>query len=311
MHLIIGASGQIGSELAKRLSEIHGKSKVVCIDQKQGNWDGQFYQLDCRDSKGLAEIVERHKIKTIYHLPALLSATAEKNPLLAWDININGLLCTLEVARTYGTQVFSPSSIAVYGASATAKNTPQDEVLQPSSIYGVSKVTGELLANYYFTKYGVDTRGIRFPGLISYLTQPGGGTTDYAVHIYHAALEQGYYDCFLSENSYIDMLYMPDAINGIIQLMEADPAKLKHRNAFNISGMSFSPREQAAVIQKYIPDFKIGYTIDPVRQALADSWPDKLDDNAAREEWGWKPSYDLDQMTVDMLEHLRPRYKKD
>ncbi len=310
--LLTGALGQIGSELAVSLRERYGIENVIITDIKaDGNKEliesGPFYQCDCRDSKALADIVGRHKIDTIYHLAALLSAVAEANPQKAWDVNINGLYSVLEVAREKHCAVFTPSSIGAFGPTAPKDYTPQDTIQRPTSIYGVTKVTGELLCDYYNHKYGVDTRGVRYPGIISSVTSPSGGTTDYAVHIYYAAVKQKRYTCFLKGDTYLDMIYMPDAIKAAINLMEADPNKLRHRNAFNVSAMNFCPEDQAAYIRRYIPEFEISYNIDPVRQALANSWPNSLEDYAARVEWEWNPEYDLDAVTKDMLKILQER----
>ena len=310
--LITGSLGQLGSELGPALMERYCEDNVVftdikSIEEQPLTEQGLFFQLDCRDSQKLFEIVSKEKIKRIYHLAALLSAVAESRPQEAWDININGLYSVLEVARVHGCSVFTPSSIAAFGPNTPRDYTPQDTIQQPTSIYGVTKVTGELLCNYYYHKYGVDTRGVRYPGIISNVTMPGGGTTDYAVEIYYEAIKKKSYTCFLEGDTYLDMIYMPDAIKAAIDLMEADPAKLRHRNAFNVSAMSFSPEDLAAYIRKYIPEFEISYNIDPVRQALANSWPNMLEDYAARVEWGWDPEYDIDAMTRDMLEVLKKR----
>lgn len=310
--LITGSLGQLGSELAPALMKQYGENNVVLTDirsikENSLSEQGLFFQLDCRDSERLFEIVSKEKITCIYHLAALLSAVAESKPQEAWDININGLYSILEVARVYGCSVFTPSSIAAFGPNTPRDYTPQDTIQQPTSIYGVTKVTGELLCNYYYHKYEVDTRGVRYPGIISNVTMPGGGTTDYAVEIYYEAIKKKRYTCFLKGDTYLDMIYMPDAIKAAIDLMEADPAKLRHRNAFNVSAMSFSPEDLSAYIRKYIPEFEISYNIDPVRQALANSWPNMLEDYAARVEWGWAPEYNIDAMTRDMLEVLEKR----
>ncbi len=310
--LLTGSLGQLGSELAPALMTQYGENNVVLTDirsikENPLSEQGLFFQIDCRDSERLFEIVSKEKITCIYHLAALLSAVAESKPQEAWDININGLYSVLEVARVHGCSVFTPSSIAAFGPNTPRDYTPQDTIQQPTSIYGVTKVTGELLCNYYYHKYGVDTRGVRYPGIISNVTMPGGGTTDYAVEIYYEAIKKKRYTCFLKGDTYLDMIYMPDAIKAAIDLMEADPAKLRHRNAFNVSAMSFSPEDLSAYIRKYIPEFEISYNIDPVRQSLANSWPNMLEDYAARVEWGWAPEYDIDAMTRDMLEVLKKR----
>lgn len=309
--LVTGALGQIGSELTMLLREIYGNDNVVASSRrkKEGHEElmesGAFEVLDITDGKKLAEVVKKHKINTIVNLAAILSAVGEQNPQQAWNININGLYNVLEVAREENCSVFTPSSIAVFGPTTPKDNTPQDTIQRPTTMYGVTKVAGELLCDYYYLKYGVDTRGVRFPGLISYKTLPGGGTTDYAVHIYYEALKNKKYTSFIAEGTKMDMMYMPDALDAVVQLLEANPDKLIHRNAFNITAMSFAPEEIAASIKKRIPEFEIDYDVDPVRQAIADSWPNSLDDSAAREEWGWDPKYDLDAMTEDMLEKLK------
>lgn len=309
--LVTGALGQIGSELTMRLREEYGKDNVIASSRKVKEGfeevieSGPFEIVDVVNGEQIAEVVRKHNINTIVHLAAILSAVGEKNPQAAWDINMNGLYNVLEVAREEKCSVFTPSSIAAFGDSTPKDNTPQETIQRPNTIYGVSKVAGELLCDYYYHKFGVDTRGVRFPGLISYKTLPGGGTTDYAVHIYYEALKNKKYTCFIAEGTKMDMMYMPDALDSIIQLMEADPSKLRYRNAYNITAMSFAPEEIAASIKKYIPEFEMDYDVDPVRQAIAESWPNSLDDSAAREDWGWNPKYDLDAMTKDMLEKLR------
>ncbi|NLW40630.1 MAG: L-threonine 3-dehydrogenase [Tissierellia bacterium] len=309
--LVTGALGQIGSELTMGLRKIYGTDNVIASSRriKEGHEDliesGVFEIVDVTDGKRLAEVVKKYKVNTIINLAAVLSAVGEQNPALAWDVNMNGLYNILEVAREENCAVFTPSSIAVFGNSTPKDNTPQDTIQRPSTMYGVTKVAGELLCDYYYHKYGVDTRGVRFPGLISYETLPGGGTTDYAVHIYYDALKHKKYTSFIAKGTKMDMMYMPDALDAIVQLLEADPSKLIHRNAFNVTAMSFDPEEIAAAIRKHIPEFELDYDVDPVRQAIAESWPNSLDDTAAREEWGWNPKYDLDSMTEDMLEKLK------
>jgi nucleoside-diphosphate-sugar epimerase len=310
--VITGSLGQLGSELAPALRSRYGAANVVVTDVREDAGgelveSGPYYRLDSRDGKGLAGIVRAHRADAIYHLAALLSATAESDPQRAWDININGLVTVLEVARETGCAVFTPSSIAAFGPQSPKDFTPQTTIQRPTAMYGITKVTGELLCDYYYKRFGVDARGVRYPGIISSLTRPGGGTTDYAVHIYYAALSTSHYRCFLAGDTYLDMIYMPDAIKAAIDLMEADPARLRHRNAFNITAMSFCPEDQAAYIRRYIPQFEISYEIDPVRQALANSWPNSLEDYAARVEWGWSPQYDLDATTRDMLSVLAAR----
>ena len=313
--LIVGALGQLGSEIAWEARKRYGNDHVVLTDIRDDvNRDliasGPFERLDSRDGEALAKIVRSYHIDTIFHLAALLSANGEQHPQKAWDVNINGLLATLEVAREEGTGVFVPSSIGAFGPTTPKMNTPQDTVQRPASMYGVTKVAGELLCDYYHAKYGVDTRGVRFPGIISNLTPPGGGTTDYAVEIYYAAVDRGRYTCFLKGDTYLDMMYSPDAVRAVFQLMETSPQRLKHRNAFNITSMSLCPEDIASSIRKRMHDFVIEYDVDPVRQAIADSWPDRLDDHAAREEWDWKPAYGLDAMTDDMLETIERREKR-
>lgn len=309
--LVTGAAGQIGSELVPALRARYGEDAVVASDIRQPTGPvaegGPFEILDCRDGAALARIAARYRIDTIYHLAAILSATAERDPHKAYDINMNGLYAVLEVARERGCAVFTPSSIAAFGPSTPPDPTPQDTIQRPTTMYGVTKVAGELLADYYAARFGVDVRGLRFPGLISYTAPPGGGTTDYAVTIFYEALRHGHYECFLSADTRLDMMYMPDAIRAMMMLMEADAASLKHRNAFNVTAMSFTPSELAAEIRKIVPDFVIDYEIDPVRQEIADSWPQSLDDSAAREEWGWLPHYDIARMTSDMLEKIRAK----
>ena len=308
--LITGAQGQIGTELTTYLRDIYGEDQVVSSDLRPQDADkskvgGAFAVVDVTDARQLAAVVKEHGINQIVHLAAILSAVGENNPAAAWNVNTEGLFNVLEVAREYGCGVFTPSSIAVFGPSTPKDATPQDTLQRPTTMYGVTKVAGEILCDYYFLKYGVDTRGVRFPGLISYVALPGGGTTDYAVDIYYEALRHGRYASFIAEDTYMDMMYMPDALRAISGLLEADPAKLIHRNAFNIAAMSFAPQQVAAEIKKHLPSFEMTYDVDPVRQAIADSWPNSLDDSAARAEWGWKPEYDLARMTEDMLAKLR------
>ena len=309
--LVIGATGQIGSELTLELRKRYGGGHVVAgyipgAEPKGALKDsGPLGIADVTEGDTIARVVEDYKVDTIYNLAALLSVVAESKPALAWKIGIDGLWNVLEVARTYGCAVFTPSSIGSFGAETPHVHTPQDTIQRPCTIYGVTKVTTELLSDYYHVKYGVDTRSVRFPGLISYQTLPGGGTTDYAVDIYYAAVRGEKFVSPLRAGTYMDMMYMPDALNAAIQLMEADPSRLKHRNAFNIASMSFDPEEIYRAIKKRVPGFEMGYEVDPLKQAIADSWPDCMDDSCAREEWGWKPQYDLESMTEDMLEKLR------
>lgn len=307
--LITGAMGQIGTELTSYFRKHYGSDNVIASDINKYSAGsifeaGPFEVLDVVDAKGIAEVCKKYGVNQIVHLAALLSATAERNPQLAYNINMNGTYNILEVAREQGIAVFTPSSIAAFGASTPANNTPQDTIQRPSTMYGVTKVAGELLCDYYYKRFGVDTRGVRFPGLISYAALPGGGTTDYAVHIYYEALKHRKYTSFIGAGTYMDMMYMPDALKAIHDLMEANPDKLQHRNAFNITAMSFDPEMLAAEIKKHIPEFVLTYEVDPVRQAIADSWPNSLDDSAARKEWGWDPQYDMAAMTKDMLEKL-------
>lgn len=312
--LITGALGQIGSELMITLRKQHGADNVVVAGHVKAPSEdvlkaGPFETLDATDMDAVVAVVKKYNITTIYHMASILSGTGEKNPQKAWHVNMDGLYNVLEAGRMFNIALFIPSSIAAFGPTSPMDNTPQDTIQRPTSMYGVTKVAGELLCDYYFLKWGVDVRGLRYPGLISNLTLPGGGTTDYAVEIYYEAIKHKTYSCFLREDTYLDMMYMPDAIEGSIQLMEADPSKLVHRNAFNISAMSFTPKMIASAIQKYMPDFTITYDIDPVRQAIADSWPNSFDDSCARKEWGWNPKYNLDNMTKDMLDTLTLKLK--
>ena len=311
--LVIGSTGQIGSELTMKIRrEITGSTVVAGYipgAEPKGVLleSGPSEIADVRDAAGLAAIVDKYQIDTIYNLAALLSAVAERKPLLAWDIQMNGLLNILEIAREKGCAVFTPSSIGSFGHETPHVGTPQDTIQRPRSMYGVTKVATELLSDYYFHKYGVDTRSVRFPGLISYTTLPGGGTTDYAVEVYYSAVKGEEFVCPIAPGTFMDMMYMPDALHAAIQLMEADPSRLKHRNSFNIASMSFEPEQLFAKIREYIPGLKVRYEVDPVRQAIATSWPDSMDDSCAREEWDWEPTFTLDQMTVDMIENLRKR----
>lgn len=312
--LVTGALGQIGTELVAALRAKYGASNVVASDVRVPPMEhlataAPFEFVDVNNADQLAEIVARHKVDTVYHLAALLSATSEAKPQVAWELNMGSVFKVLEVARKHGCAVFVPSSIGAFGENTPKDHTPQDTLQRPSTMYGVTKVAGELLCDYYHRRFGVDTRGLRFPGLISYLAPPGGGTTDYAVDIFWQALRYKHYTCFLRPETRLDMMYMPDALAGAIQVMEADPARLRHRNAFNVTAMNFTPEELAAAIRLHIPEFQIDYEIDPVRQQIADSWPNSLDDGAAREEWDWSPKYDLAAMVEDMLRNLRLRLK--
>ena len=308
--LIIGATGQIGSELAMKLRSIYGGANVVAGYIPGAEPKGELLEsgpaeiCDVTDGGQIAAIVKKYNIDTIYNLAALLSVVAEGKPLLAWKIGIGGLLSVLEVARENGCAVFTPSSIGAFGPESPADRTPQDTIQRPRTIYGISKVTTELLSDYYFNKYGVDTRSVRFPGLISYVTPPGGGTTDYAVDIYYSAVRGERFVCPIGAGTLMDMMYMPDALNAAVQLMEADPSRLIHRNSFNIASMSFAPETIFECIRKYKPAFEMTFDVDPLKQANADSWPNSIDDTCAREEWDWNPTYDLDTMTVDMLDKL-------
>lgn len=314
--LIIGATGQIGSELTMELRKRYGNDHVVAgyIHGSEPNGElkesGPSEVVDVTDGEMIAAAVKKYHIDTIYNLAALLSVVAESKPKLAWKIGIDGLWNVLEVARENGCAVFTPSSIGSFGLSTPHVGTPQDTIQRPRTMYGVTKVTTELLSDYYFTKYGVDTRAVRFPGLISNVTLPGGGTTDYAVDIYYAAVRGEKFVCPLKPGTLMDMMYMPDALNGSIKLMEADPSRLIHRNAFNIASMSFAPETIYEAIRREVPGFEMEYQPDPLKQSIADSWPDSMDDSCARQEWDWKPEYDLESMTRDMLAKLRARLLK-
>ncbi|MBM7635185.1 NAD-dependent epimerase/dehydratase family protein [Geomicrobium sediminis] len=307
--LLTGALGQIGSELTTTLQHKYGVDNVIATDIRYSDGafgeDARFETLDIMDGNRLNELVKNNNVDTIIHLAAMLSANAEHHPQRAWEINMTGLMNSLEVAREHDCKFFTPSSIGAFGPSTIKQSTPQITVQRPTSMYGVSKVASELLCDYYYTKYGLDTRGLRFPGLISYLTPPGGGTTDYAVDIYYKAVEEGSYTSFLSAGTYLDMMYMPDAIQATVDLLEADPSRLKNRNAYNVTAMSIEPEMIAAEIKKHIPDFTLSYDVDPVRQGIADSWPDAIDPTAAKEEFGFSPLYDLEKMTKDMLEKVQ------
>ena len=309
--LVIGSTGQIGSELTMKLRREIPEGDIVAGYIKGAEPTGDLLTTgpaevaDVCNAADLAAIVDKYKIDTVYNLAAVLSATAERIPLKAWDIQLNGLINILEIAREKNCAVFTPSSIGSFGPSTPKQNTPQDTIQRPTSMYGVTKVATELLSDYYYTKYGVDTRSVRFPGLISYTTLPGGGTTDYAVNIYYSAVKGEEYVCPIAPGTYMDMMYMPDALRAAVDIMRADPSRLKHRNAFNIAAMSFSPEEIEASIKKYIPEFKMRYEVNPVCQHIADSWPDSMDDSCARQEWDWAPEYDLDAMSVDMIKNLK------
>lgn len=306
--LITGALGQIGSELTMKLRETYGPDNVIATDIKKNDSEaaesGPFEIVDVTDLNRMGEVAKKYKVDTVMHLAALLSATAEAKPVLAWNLNMGGLMNALETARELNAQFFTPSSIGAFGPSTPKDSTPQDTIMRPTTMYGVNKVAGELLSDYYYQKFGVDTRGLRFPGLISYVALPGGGTTDYAVEIYYEAIKNGRYTSYIDKGTYMDMMYMPDALNAIIDLMEADPCKLIHRNSFNVTAMSFDPDEIANEIKKHIPSFELTYHVDPVRQKIADSWPNSIDAIAAEEEWGFKFEYDLAKMTEDMMNKL-------
>ncbi|GEN49593.1 L-threonine 3-dehydrogenase [Alkalibacterium pelagium] len=308
--IITGALGQIGSELTIRLREVYGKENVIATDIRQPEdskvvTDGIFEILDVTDADHMKDLVEQYEVDTFIHLAALLSAVAEAKPQLAWDLNMGGLINALELSREYDLKFFTPSSIGAFGPQTPKDQTPQVTIQRPTTMYGVTKVSGELLGDYYFQKFGVDTRSVRFPGLISYDTLPGGGTTDYAVDIYYEALKNNAYTSFIDKGTYMDMMYMPDAVDLIIQLMEAPSDQLVNRNAYNVSAMSIAPEDVEKAIQKHLPDFKLSYDVDPVRQGIAESWPNAIDTTAAQEEWGFSPKYDLEKMTEDMLKQLK------
>ena len=313
--LVIGSTGQIGSELTRELRKRYGNDSIIAGYIKGAEPKGELKEsgpsaeADVTNPEMIANIVKKYNVDTIYNLAALLSVVAEKKPQLAWKIGIDGLWNILEVARENNCAVFTPSSIGSFGLSTPHTQTPQDTVQRPSTIYGVSKVTTELLSDYYFKKYGVDTRSVRFPGLISYVTPPGGGTTDYAVDIYYSAVRGEKFVCPIKKGTLMDMMYMPDGLHAAISLMEADPTRLVHRNGFNIASMSFDPDEIFQAIKRHKPNFEMEYDVDMLKQGIADSWPDSLDDSCARAEWDWKPQYDLESMTVDMLKNLEAKLK--
>ena len=314
--LVLGSGGQIGSELTMRLREVYGGSNVVATDLKperltqaikeSGPTDG----VDACNTQAVADIVKKYNIDAIYNLVAILSATAEKNPMLGWNIGIGALINCLEVSREMHCALFTPSSIGAFGDNTPQDGTPQDTIQRPKTIYGVTKVTGELLGDYYYERFSVDTRSIRFPGLISYVTPPGGGTTDYAVDIYYAAVKGEDFKCPLKKGTQLDMMYMPDALNAAINIMEADPTKLIHRNSFNVTAMHFDPEEIYNEVKKFYPKFKMEYVHDEIRQKIADSWPNWMDDSCARKEWGFKPEYDLQKMSEDMIAKLKVKFGK-
>lgn len=312
--LIIGSTGQIGTELVMALRRQYPQGTIVAgyipaqPPTEEVQQTGPCEIVDITNPQQIAELVQRYKIDTIYNLAALLSAVAEQKPQLAWNIGLGGLFNVLEVAREFGCAVFTPSSIGAFGPETPKDQTPQDTIQRPRTMYGVTKVAGELLSDYYYKRFGVDTRSVRFPGLISNVAPPGGGTTDYAVDIYYAAVREGKFTCPIAEGTYMDMMYMPDALRACIQLMEADSSRLVHRNSFNITAMSFTPEQIAAEVRKHIPELEVIYDVDPLRQGIADSWPNSIDDSCARAEWDWKPEYDLSSMTEDMIRTLRQRY---
>lgn len=311
--LVTGATGQIGSELAMELRKKYDGDNVVAAGHKRTPGEkllqsGPFEYVDTADRENVKKVVKKYDIDTIYHLAAVLSAVGEENPQFAWHVNMDGLYNVLEVARESSVaRVFWPSSIAVFGLGAPRVNTPQDAVLTPGTMYGVTKVAGELLCNYYFSRFGLDVRSVRYPGIISSETPPGGGTTDYAVEIFYEAIKKKQYTCFVREDTVLPMMYMPDCIKAAIDLMEADSSKIKHRTSYNVAAISFSAGELTAEIKKYIPEFKCEYTPD-FRQKIADSWPMSIDDGTARTEWGWKPTYNLASTTKDMIEKLTRKF---
>jgi nucleoside-diphosphate-sugar epimerase len=310
--LVLGAVGQIGSELVPYLRHYYGDHAVVALDRSPAFPTeildgGPCETIDAMDAKALFDVVKKYKIDTIINLVAVLSAKGEAEPQMAWKINMDCLINSLEISRQTKGSVFTPSSIGAFGPTTPMDNTPQDTVMRPTTIYGISKVAAELLGDYYYLKFGVDARGLRYPGIISNVTLPGGGTTDYAVEIYYEAIKNKCYTCNLSSGTFLDMMYMPDALRALAELMEADPRKLVHRNCFNVSAMSFDPEMIAAEIRKHIPEFRLEYKIDAVKQSIANSWPNSMDHSAAVAEWGWKPEYDLEAMTADMLNILGKR----
>jgi len=311
--LVTGATGQIGSELTVALRKKYGGDNVVAVGHKRKPSDeivssGPFEFVDVGEKESLEKVVNKYGVDTVYHLAAVLSATGEQNPQVAWNLNMGSLYNVLEIAREHGlTRVFWPSSIAVFGPTAPRTDTPQETVMIPGTMYGVTKVAGELLCNYYFVKYGVDVRGVRYPGIVSSETPPGGGTTDYAVEIFYEAVKKKRYTCFVREDTVLPMMYMPDCLKSTIDLMEADPSRVKRHDSYNVAGMSFSAGQLAAEIRKHVPDFKCDYKPD-FRQKIADSWPMSIDDSAARKDWGWKPSYNLATMTTDMVQKLSKRF---
>lgn len=309
--LVLGASGQIGTELTQKLRELYGNQQVIASDIKEGTSEmmasGPFEILDATDKASILQVILKYKINQVYLLAAMLSATAEKFPQKAWDLNMNSLLAVLDLAKEkYIQQVYWPSSIAVFGPTTPKNNTPQKTIMEPSTVYGISKLSGEFWCNYYHQKFGVDVRSLRYPGIISWKTKPGGGTTDYAVDIYFKALEEKKFTCFLSENTRLPMMYMQDAVNATIQLMQAKSSEIKIRTSYNLAAIDFTPKEIADEIKKHIPDFTIEYAPDS-RQQIADSWPSSIDDSEARNDWNWKHQFDLSSMTVEMLKNLEKK----
>lgn len=307
--LVVGAGGQIGTELIPHLQSLYGEDNIIAADLKPENVErlskfSRAVELDALNINNYQEIVQKYKINRIYNLVALLSATGEKNPSLAWNINMGALLNSLELAKNYNCSLFTPSSIGVFGHSTPHVMTPQDTVMRPNTIYGVCKVSGELLSDYYFSRFGVDTRSVRFPGIISSGALPGGGTTDYAVEVFYDVLKKGEYVSPIPSDTFMDMLYMPDALRACTDLMDCDPSKLVHRNSFNVTAMSFSPTQLFAEISKHLPNAKFSFDPDPVKSQISASWPDSMDDSCAREEWGWNPAWDLSSMVKDMLEKI-------
>ena len=307
--LVVGAGGQIGAELIPHLQLVYGQDNVIAADLKEENVarlkeSSRAVVLDALDVKSYRDIVATNKINRIYNLAALLSAVGETKPQTAWQINMGALVNALELAREYKCSVFTPSSIGVFGHSTPHQNTPQDTIMRPNTIYGVCKVSGELLSDYYFSRFGVDTRSVRFPGIISNGCLPGGGTTDYAVEVFYEIIKTQKYTCPIPANTYMDMLYMPDALKACTDLMDCDPAKLLHRNSFNVTAMSFSPTQLFAEIKKHVPNAQFSFNPDPVKTEISASWPDSMDDSCARAEWGWNPSWNLESMTKDMLEKV-------
>ncbi|TXD52823.1 MULTISPECIES: NAD-dependent epimerase/dehydratase family protein [unclassified Polaribacter] len=307
--LVLGASGQIGTELTQKLRLIYGNDNVIASDIRKGGAElmssGSFEIIDATDKATILKIIKKYKVTQVYLLAAMLSATAEQMPQKAWNLNMNSLLAVLDLAKDkHIEKVYWPSSIAVFGPTTPKENTPQKTVMEPSTVYGISKVSGEFWCNYYYEKFGVDVRSLRFPGIISWKTKPGGGTTDYAVDIYFKALEDKKYECYIAENTSLPMMYMEDALNATIQLMQADAKDVKIRNGYNLAAMSFTPKEMASEIKKHIPDFKITYKPD-FREQIADSWPNSIDDSQARKDWNWQHKFDLKAMTADILKSLK------